>query len=146
MALEEREPLSSLRITKETERAASTAARSTDGGGNMARGITFEWDKNIYGKSVLVIRKARGKLTLSEIEELLRYENRGAYNGRYAILVNCAEATCGGAGWGDETEQRGDTVALCEISANEDCPVCGAMLPEKDYCPHCGESLRTERG
>lgn len=112
----------------------------------MARGITFEWDKNIYGQSVLVIRKDRGKLTLSEIEELLRYENRGAYNGQYAIFVNCSEATCGGDGWGDENEPHGDTVALCEIVAYEECPICRTMLPDKDYCPRCGESLRTERG
>ena len=52
----------------------------------------------------------------------------------------------GGAGWGDENEPRGETVELCEIGAYEECPICRTMLPEKDYCPHCGESLRTERG
>lgn len=112
----------------------------------MARGITYEWEKNIYGSSVLIIRKSRGKLTLQEIEELLRYERGGIFNGRYAILLNCSEATCGGAGWGDETEPRGDIVELCEVQSEEECPICKAMLPDKDYCPHCGESLRTERG
>lgn len=107
----------------------------------MGKGISVESDKNVYGSDVLVIRKARGKLTLKEIEDYLRYERYGQLNGVYAILINAQAATCGGAGWGDETEPKGDVAELCLVLSGGECPICVAMLPG-EYCPHCGESLR----
>lgn len=107
----------------------------------MARGITFESDKDTFGNWILRICKSRGKLTLREIADLLLYEDNGKYNGRYAIFINASESACGGSGWDDGSEPKGDFADLYELSAGNDCPVCGKLLPDKDYCPHCGESL-----
>lgn len=105
----------------------------------MAKGVTVKWDYDIRGRMVLAVHKNRGKLTLSEIEEALRYENRGEFNGHYAILLNCSEATCGGSGWGDEVEPKGDDVFLYPLEDGSDCPVCANLTPPFDYCPNCGE-------
>lgn len=108
----------------------------------MARGITFESEKDTFGNWLLLIRKSRGRLALQEIGDLLRYESDGKYQGQYAIIINAAEQTCGGSGWDDGSEPKGDVAELYELGAGENCPVCAKMLPDPNYCPHCGESLR----
>lgn len=112
----------------------------------MKRGISYDYIHDRRGKNMLVLRKARGKFTLKEIEEILLYECRGAFNGRYALVVNTTENAAGGAGWGDEIEYPGDMVELYPFDNGEDCPICNEMLQYKDYCPHCGGDLHeTER-
>lgn len=107
------------------------------------KGITLEWDNDCRGNSVLLVRKSRGRLTLDEITEALRYEKHGQYCGRYAIMVNASENTCG-TGWMDEIEPKGDVVELYQVAGEDDCPVCGKLTPPFEYCPHCGEPWKEE--
>lgn len=124
-------------------RAANPPPRTDKKGvDNVARGISFESEKNEHGNWLLRIKKSRGKFTLDEIADLLRYENHGNYQGNYAMFINAGEATCGGSGWDDGTEPKGDVVELYELHSEEICPLCFEMLPDPDYCPECGTKLK----
>jgi predicted amidophosphoribosyltransferase len=39
----------------------------------------------------------------------------------------------------DDDEPEGDAVQLYQLGDSDNCPVCGAMLPSFEYCPHCGQ-------
>ena len=112
----------------------------------MKRGTTIRWDYNQYGRSGARITKARGRLTLDEIEEALQYGGGGNFNGHYALLINAGEQTCGGNGlWLDEDARTGDDVFLVALEDSGDCPVCGSMLPPFEYCPECGEPWKKSK-
>ena len=105
----------------------------------MKRGITVTREYDRLDKPCVVIRKKRGKLSVDEIEEILRYEDFQQWNGYYVLLLNCTEATLGGNGcWDLLDEPPGDMVMLYEVTASEECPVCRSNLPPFSYCPSCG--------
>lgn len=111
----------------------------------MKRGISVEWLE--YGK--LKIRKARGKFTLDEIEEVLRYgkDKRGnSLQGAYAVILRCTEETCGGNGMHDIPPGgfAGDAVTVHLLNDDDHCPVCQERLPPHDCCPSCGERWKEE--
>ena len=108
----------------------------------MKRGLTVEWE----GDGELVIRKSRGKFTLEEIEETLRYgrdASRNALCGNYALILRCGEESIGGNGLYDLgfEEPKGDIVRLQLLDDWGNCPVCREMLPPIKYCPHCLKDL-----
>lgn len=74
-------------------------------------------------RTAVKITKKRGKLTLDEIEDLLRYENGQSWCGHYIILLNCSEATLEGSSWFVEEEPKGDVVYLHKIEGDDSCPV-----------------------
>lgn len=105
----------------------------------MKRGTTIQSSYDRYDRPCVRIGKKRGKLTLDEIEEILRYEDCQRWNGHYAILLNCSESTIGGNCWpGMPEDDRGDAVDLYEIADAGECPVCSAVFPPFEYCPSCG--------
>ena len=104
----------------------------------MKRGIQMSWAYDRMDRPVLRIEKKRGKLTLDEIEDLLRYEDGQRYCGHYAIFLNCSEATVDGGGLYLEEDRKGDIVDLHQIEHGETCPVCGKYVPPFEYCPSCG--------
>lgn len=108
----------------------------------MKRGIKVWLDRDHHGTEVVRIQKSRGKLTLSEIEEILRYEYNQRWVGHYVILLNCSEATLDGPGIFDEDEPAGDAVDLYRIEEGEFCPVCGEFTPPFLYCPNCGTAWK----
>ena len=108
----------------------------------MKRGIKVECAYDSHDRPMVRIIKNRGKLTLSEIEDTLRYGDSNNLFGHYIILLNCSEATLGGAGYFDEDEPAGDTVDLYRIEDGEFCPVCGNFTPPFTYCPTCGTSWK----
>lgn len=55
--------------------------------------INTHWDEDIYGNSILVVEKERGKLNFDEVADLLRYDWK--LQGHYVMLINATEATCG---------------------------------------------------
>lgn len=93
-------------------------------------------------RTAVKITKKRGKLTLDEIEDLLRYENGQSWCGHYIILLNCSEATLEGSSWFVEEEPKGDVVYLHKIEGDDSCPVCGQLTPPFDYCPSCGTTWK----
>jgi hypothetical protein len=113
------------------------------GGEKMKRGISVERTRNYRGQEIVRVRKQRGRLTLEEVQDALRDQKLNAENwnqpffGHYAIILHCQEES--GAGYLDEDEPEGDTVELYQLEDSGDCPVCGAMLPSFEYCPHCGK-------
>lgn len=107
----------------------------------MKKGTTIKWASDIHDKSVVLIEKRRGHLTVDEIIDILQHENGGAWNDRYVILMNCSEETVGGNGMFLE-EPVGDSVELYRLEPETDCPVCGRMLPPFEYCPSCGNNWR----
>lgn len=103
----------------------------------MKRGTTIQWDSDIHGNSVVLIQKRRGHLSIDEIRDILQYEGSGAWNGHYAMLLNCSEGTVSAGGlFLDKPE--GDSIELYQLDSGTECPVCGRMLPPFDYCPNCG--------
>ena len=104
----------------------------------MKRGIEITWAYDFTGRMYLKISKARGKLTLEEIQDLLLYENNQKLCGHYAILLNCSEETIGGNGVYLEKDSKGDSVGLYQIEQEGTCPLCGEHTPPFEYCPHCG--------
>ena len=108
----------------------------------MKRGTEISWAYDFRDKSILRITKQRGKLTLEEIEDILRYDERQRFFGCYAIILNCSEATMGGNGMYFEEDQKGDAVDLYPVEEMEDCPICGKMLPPFTYCPTCGTAWK----
>ena len=111
-------------------------------GERMKRGIEMSWIYDYKDRLALQIEKKRGKLTLDEIEDLLRYEDGQKWCGHYAILLNCSEATVDGGGLYLEEGQKGDVVALYQIEEGETCPVCGKYTPPFEYCPNCGAAWK----
>lgn len=106
--------------------------------------VESSWD-NSERFMVLNLKKKRGKISLSEIEDFLRYESGGQYHGHYAIIINAIESTCGGSGWIDDIEPAGDCVTLYPLEEQSYCPCCGKVIPFIDYCPACGADLEKER-
>lgn len=108
----------------------------------MKQGITITREYNYRDILTVRIQKRRGKLTLNEIEDLLRYEDRQAWCGHYAILLNCSEATLGDCGDFLDGEPKGDVVVLYPVEEGDYCPVCGELAPPFLYCPSCGTSWK----
>jgi len=96
---------------------------------------------NENGQSRLVLEKSRGKFTLDQIEDFLRYSSN--FQGNWVIILRCGEQTCGGSGWDDGSEPKGDTVSLIQISDGETCPLCDEFMPPA-YCPHCGKAYEED--
>jgi len=90
------------------------------------------------GNSILIVEKARGKITVDELSNFLLHDFR--QYGHYAIHINASETCCGGSGW-DFEEPKGDTVKLYRVDEDETCPFCRKLRPP-DYCPNCGDSLK----
>lgn len=116
----------------------------------MKKGTSAEWGYDLHDRMVLRITKRRGKLTLDEIEDILRYDrdpNHRELNGHYAIILNCSEETCGGNGLFEfgASDPPGDCVDLYPVNSMDDCPVCGSMLPPFEYCPNCGEPWKESK-
>ena len=110
----------------------------------MAAKVTAMWDMDGRDHPVLVVEKKRGKINLAEVEDLLRYSKRGAFQGNYVLLIRATEATCGGSGWMDEEEPKGDQWVLYRVEQGEPCPVCSRMTPSIQWCESCGEPLNGE--
>ena len=106
--------------------------------------IEAMWDYDMYDNSILVLGKKRGKLSLSEVGDFLRYEKSGSFQGNYVLIIRATEATCGGSGWMDEVEQKGDQWELYQVEQGEPCPVCSHMTPSIQWCESCGEPLNGE--
>lgn len=105
--------------------------------------IEYRWDRGDFGRSLLVLTKAKGKLSIGEIEQYLLADYR--LHGHYVILIKATESQMGGSGWGDEKEPVGDVVVLCQVEECSLCPICGVEAKPKDYCPHCGKELEEEK-
>lgn len=104
----------------------------------MKRGTSISNEYDGRGQSMVRIVKRRGKLTLDEICDVLRFDGHQQWNGHYAIILNCSEATLGGNGLYLD-ENSGDAVDLLRLDDFDECPVCGKMLPPFEYCPSCGK-------
>ena len=107
--------------------------------------LTSYWTEDFAGSQILVVQKKRGKITITELEEYLRYSPSGMFQGHWAILLNSSDSPCGGSGWMDEIEELGDQVGLYQIEEYEKYPVCRAVTPLLTICPYCGESLKEEK-
>lgn len=103
--------------------------------------LSFEWDKDLHGADILLVRKTRGKISVPELQEEMR-KNYG-YHGAWAILFKAQEES-GYQGWGDEQDPKGDVLELYRIDDGETCPLCAVAYSGVTYCPHCGERLREE--
>lgn len=108
----------------------------------MKRGTKIEWGYDRYDQPVLQIVKKRGKLTLAEIEDILRYENGQQWCGYYAIILNCSEATVDGGSLFLMPDDPGDAVDLYKLEEGEPCPVCEKAIPPFEYCPSCGTAWK----
>ena len=107
--------------------------------------LTAEWNYDQEGKlNILTLKKKRGKITVEEIGDFLRYSPQGAYQGNWALIIRAGDQTCGVSGWMDDFEDSGDVVDLYQLEDGEKCPICRKLLPPQ-YCPECGADLRKER-
>lgn len=106
----------------------------------MAAKLTAEWDEDIVGRPVLLIRKSRGKITVDELVDFLLRDYRFT-NYAYAMVINVRESMCEGSGWLMDEEPKGDVVELYQLEDEENCPVCGRILTYQN-CPECGAELK----
>jgi len=106
--------------------------------------LTFEWDKDIYGRDILLVRKKRGKITIAELQEELSRDWR--YCGGWVLIVRAREDAY--VGWGDNEDPKGDVLELHQIEDGAACPLCAAVYSGvEDHCPHCGKRIKaTESG
>ena len=102
--------------------------------------LKFEWGNDLRGNSVLVARKSRGKISVSELQEAMGRDCR--YQGHWGIIFKANDD--GYQGWGDNTEPKGDVLELYRIGDGEDCPVCAAVFSGIEYCPHCGDAIKAK--
>ena len=101
--------------------------------------LSYEWDKDIHGRDILVVRKKRGKITVAELQEELSRDYR--YCGGWALIIVAREDSY--TGWDDYNEPKGDLLELYQIGDGAECALCAAIYSGVDnYCPHCGESLK----
>ena len=85
----------------------------------MKRGITVTREYDRLDRPCVVIRKKRGKLSVDEIEEIIRYEDFQQWNGHYVLLRKCTEDTLGGNGcWDLLDEPPGDLVRPYQVTAS----------------------------
>lgn len=105
----------------------------------MAAKLTAEWDEDITGRMVLLVRKSRGKITLDELTDFLLRDYRFT-NHAYAIVIQVKESMCEGSGWEMDEEPKGDVVELYQLEDGDNCPVCGKILTYQN-CPECGADL-----
>lgn len=104
-------------------------------------GVTVERGcrDDLKGTVVLIVRKSKGKLSVDEIVEAVR---RSGFFNYYALLLNISEEASMGDGWlNDEISKPGDSVEILPLDYGNSCPLCGEMLPEKEYCNACGAKL-----
>ena len=100
--------------------------------------LKFEWGSDLRGISILVARKSRGKITVSELQEAMSRDYR--YNGGWALIFKAKDDSY--QGWGEEP--KGDAVELYRVDDWETCPVCAVVLSGVEYCPHCNERIENE--
>ena len=87
--------------------------------------VSDEWDR-----TVVILRKNSGKLTVAEIKECLRLHHPG----RYIIKLMAGEDN-----YDDyPVDSNGDEQDLYRI--DEICPLCSRELLQ-GYCPQCGADL-----
>lgn len=108
----------------------------------MKQGITITGNYDWHDRRLITVNKRRGKLTVEEIAEALRYSEDQIYCGHYVIILNCSEATIGGSGYFFDDVPQGDAVDLYPVEEGEYCPVCGKFTPPFDFCPTCGTRWR----
>lgn len=104
--------------------------------------LTAEWEGTESGADKLILRKRKGKISVSEAAEYLRRSNRGLLQGNYAVIIRAGEETCEGTGWLMEDEPEGDVLELYRLDGEGRCPVCGEMAPALEWCPECGANLQ----
>lgn len=105
--------------------------------------IQAEWRQDTAGHYSLILTKSRGKLTVAEIGEFLQRYPHGVFQGNWCIIIQAGEDTCA-AGWYEEP--KGDAVELYQLGQGDNCPVCGQLVPNYQWCPECGASLKDEKG
>ena len=100
--------------------------------------INIEWGRDRHNNSILIATKARGKISIPELQEAMQGFNY-QYEGMWAILFTVREDSY--QGWFDDTDDpKGDVLALYQINEGETCPVCSVVF-EGLYCPKCGERM-----
>ena len=100
--------------------------------------LKAHWDNDIHGNSILIVEKARGKITVDELAKFLLYDFR--IYGHYVIHINASETCAGGNGWYFE-EPKGDSQFVYQVEPDGICPICTKLSPP-DYCPGCGEKIK----
>lgn len=103
--------------------------------------LKYEWDRDRNGNSVLLVRKSRGKISISELQEELSNDYR--FNGVWAVVFAAREDSY--QGWDGGETPKGDILEVYPIQDGESCPACAAVYQGVEYCPHCGEQLREEQ-
>jgi hypothetical protein len=99
--------------------------------------LTHEYVRTEHsGSNALCVKKTRGKISIEELGDYLRYDAR--IYGQWVIMLNASETACE-VGWPTD-EPKGDSILLFEIEPEGSCPICATLLPP-EYCPHCGERI-----
>lgn len=108
--------------------------------------IEAAWDTDIYGNSVLLLSRKRGKLGMEEVEDFLRYSPYGTYQRNWVVLIRAGAETCGDPGWLVDVNEnpKGDQWELYQVESGEKCPVCRREIPDYQWCPACGEPFHGE--
>lgn len=100
--------------------------------------LTIEW-KDI-DRSILTVRKSRGKIQLEELLELFHEPKQiNSFDGKIVMFmfrVN-GDADLYPYGW---EEQPGDQQDLIILEDEGCCPICGQQMFVQ-YCPDCGKKL-----
>ena len=101
--------------------------------------LTWEWTDD--GHSI-VIRKAKGKLTLDEVFAFMQTrEVRNCLEGCLLLWAfRSLERDESLDIW--QGEDEGDTAVLQVVQDGDTCPVCGRHELFPQYCPDCGAPIK----
>lgn len=100
------------------------------------RGITVEYNSRKGGDTYTVI-KAKGKLTIDEVQEALIEKGIEGY-----AMFGVPVGRDLDSGWMDEVEPKGDAIDVTITAGWGDCPFCQRLLPPLVWCPKCDSKMK----
>lgn len=104
----------------------------------MARkSITWEWGEK---QDQIIIRKAKGKLTMDDIWKFLNnYEQTRALGEGALAVIAFRMYSDRDDGWYSEDKEEGDSQEVFILGDDSHC-FCGELIYPQ-YCPDCGRKL-----
>lgn len=98
---------------------------------------TWEWGEH---PDEIIVRKAKGKLTMDEIWDFLQEKEQMDAFGEESLAVILFRIRQRDGGFWEGEKDEGDAQSVYILQDGSTC-ICGRKELALQYCPHCGEKL-----